>query len=147
MMAESVSAVASIVPGQHGAMMTTRRRKINVHQRPSRIQAQLLRSVKFCTPWPVRTLRRWRSEGLIFSVRWRGRDLYPAFQFGPCDFPWYGMKRMLWHVPKSARGWPLLSWFEARNVILKGRKPSRALKTESTELLIRSIQLFYNVEE
>lgn len=126
--------------------MTARRKKTNADKRANAIKARLRRTVKFSAPWPTATLRRWKSEGLIFSVRWRGGDLYPAFQFGPCDLPWRGVKSILRSVPQDARGWPLLSWFEARNVLLDRRKPSHVLKTRSDRVL-EAAQQFYSLED
>lgn len=122
------------------------RRKNNPYENAKSIKARLKRTVRFASPWPTSTLRRWKREGRLFSVSWRGRDLYPAFQFGPADFPWYGVKRILRVVPQDARGWPLLSWFEARNVLLHHRKPSQVLKLRSA-LVLKAAEQFYSLED
>lgn len=124
----------------------TRRTKTDPHRNASRIKAQLRRTVEFATPWGTATLRRWVREGRIFGVYWRGRYLYPAFQFGPADFPWHGLRFILKVVPEDARGWPLLSWFEARNVLLDRRKPSQVLKTRSDRVL-EAAERFYSLED
>jgi len=82
----------------------TRRKatRIDAYQQASQIKTRLLRTVKFGNPWSTQTLQRWKSEGRVFCIRWRGRDLYPAFQFGPCNFPWYSMKRILYYVHKES---------------------------------------------
>lgn len=113
-------------------------------RKASDIRMRLRRSVKFATPWPLTTLRRWKREGKVFCVYWRHRDLYPAFQFGPCGLPWSRLRKILSIVSKD--GWALLSWFEAPNELLDDRKPSRVLQVRSHEVLEAARQ-FYSVED
>lgn len=45
-------------------------------------------------------------------------------------------------IPRAAHGWPLLSWFEAKNALLAGRKPSEVVATEP-EAAFKAAQRLY----
>jgi len=76
---------------------------------------------------PSATLAKYREQGRLFSVREGRNYLYPRFQFTQDAAPLDAVADVLKVVPADARGWPLLSWFEAPSAVLGGRKPSEVL--------------------
>ena len=74
---------------------------------------------------PSATLAKYREQGRVFSVREGRNYLYPRFQLDAA--PLDAVVDVLKVVPEDARGWPLLSWFEAPSTLLDGRKPSDIL--------------------
>jgi hypothetical protein len=76
---------------------------------------------------PSATLAKYREQGRLFSVREGRNYLYPRFQFTQDAAPLDAIADILKVVPEDARGWPLLSWFEAPSTLLDGRKPSEVL--------------------
>jgi hypothetical protein len=76
---------------------------------------------------PSATLAKYREQGRLFSVREGRNYLYPRFQFDQDTAPLDAVADVLKVVPADARGWPLLSWFEASSTLLGGRKPSEML--------------------
>jgi hypothetical protein len=73
---------------------------------------------------PSATLAKYREQGRLFSVREGRNYLYPRFQFDQDAAPLEAVADVLKVVPEDARGWPLLSWFEAPSTLLGGRTPS-----------------------
>lgn len=82
----------------------------------------------------------------IFAVRSSKRNLYPAFQFNEHAEPLAVMQEILTVVPKKSQGWSLLSWFDAENVLLKGKKPSEAIATEP-EAVFEAAARFYSRDD
>ena len=76
---------------------------------------------------PSATLAKYREQGRLFSVREGRNYLYPRFQFTQDAAPLDAIAEILKVVPEDARGWPLLSWFEAPSTLLGGRKPTEVL--------------------
>lgn len=76
---------------------------------------------------PSATLAKYREQGRLFSVREGRNYLYPRFQFTQDAAPLDAIADVLKVVPEDARGWPLLSWFEAPSTLLGGRKPREVL--------------------
>jgi len=73
---------------------------------------------------PSAALGKYKAQGRLFAVPDGNRDMYPMFQFSSDDAsPKKAIAQILQRVPEPARGWPLLSWFNAENVFLKNRKP------------------------
>jgi hypothetical protein len=91
-------------------------------------------------------LGKYKGEGRVFAVPEGRRDLYPEFQFDESDLPWPAMQQILAAVPADARGWPLLSWFDAPNERLGGRRPREALAKEPAAVLA-AVQRFYSADE
>jgi hypothetical protein len=80
---------------------------------------------------PSAALGKYKSAGRLFAVTDGNRDLYPAFQFSEADSrPKDTIATVLEHVPLEARGWPLLSWFNAPNVFLGNQKPLEAIDSD-----------------
>ena len=79
---------------------------------------------------PSAALGKHKREGRLFAVLDDDRDFYPAFQFSEDAKPKPAIARVLERVPEPARGWPLLSWFNAGNVFLKDQKPMDVIDSD-----------------
>lgn len=121
------------------------------------IRQRLLRSVRFLAAdkwakWrgvrsnPSAALGKYKRQDRVFAVRDSKQDLYPAFQFDENAEPRAEMSQVLQAVPEGARGWPLLSWFEARNELLNGRKPSDLLAIDPAAV-VRAAERFYSRDD
>lgn len=75
-------------------------------------------------------LTQYKTQGRLFSVSEGRRELYPQFQFDDHAAPLPVMADILHAVPADACGWPLLSWFNAGNVLLGGRKPLEVIRQD-----------------
>lgn len=69
---------------------------------------------------------RWKQQGKVFSVPWRGGELYPAFQFLD-GRPHPTVKAILSELPKTMSGWQTAFWFTSTNSWLDGRTPAESL--------------------
>jgi hypothetical protein len=74
------------------------------------------------------------------------RELYPKFQFGGNAEPLAVMAEILEVVPADARGWPLLSWLDAENALLGGRKP-RDLLRENPDGVVKAAADYYSLDD
>lgn len=80
---------------------------------------------------PSAALGKYKADGRLFAVPAGRRYLYPEFQFSEKDGrPKEALTAVLRMVPEAARGWPLLSWFNASNVLLAGRKPLEVIDVD-----------------
>lgn len=68
---------------------------------------------------------RWRNEGRIFAVEYRGQLLYPAFQFNPESFdPLPVISDALKALPRQEMSpWEVGLWWTADNGWLDGARP------------------------
>ena len=69
---------------------------------------------------------RWKREGKLFAVRWRGIDLYPNFQFAD-GVPRPVIKEVLTALPDGMTGWQMAMWFASGNGWLDGATPQDCL--------------------
>lgn len=79
---------------------------------------------------PSAALGKHKREGRLFAVLDNDRDFYPMFQFSEDAKPKPAIAQVLERVPEAARGWPLLSWFNAGNVFLKDQKPMDVIDSD-----------------
>ena len=125
--------------------------------RAIQIRERLLNSVKLldAAKWakwrgvksnPSAALGKYKRQNRVFAVRDSKQDLYPQFQFDENAEPRAGMQQLLQAVPEGVRGWSLLSWLEARNALLGGRKPSDVLAQDPTAV-VRAAERFYSRDD
>lgn len=95
---------------------------------------------------PAAALGKYKRQHRAFAVRSSKQDLYPVFQFDPNAEPLAVMRKIIEAVPTASQGWPLLSWFEARNRLLGGEKPSDLLSTEP-ERVLKAARRFYSRDD
>jgi hypothetical protein len=79
---------------------------------------------------------RWRSEGKVFAVEYRGQRLYPGFQFDPETFaPEPAVAAVLAALPRERMSdWEVALWWTAGNGWLDGERPVELLGDESERL-------------
>jgi hypothetical protein len=74
---------------------------------------------------------RWRKEGRIFGVPYRGHTLYPAFQFDKEGALRPAIARVLAALPREQMSaWETALWWTAANGRLDGRRPVDLLDSE-----------------
>jgi hypothetical protein len=96
---------------------------------------------------PAAALSKHKAKLRVFAVRSGRRDMYPAFQFRPENGePLEIMEKILHAVPEGAHGWPLLSWFNARNELLEGKKPLDLIATKPGAVL-DAAERFYSRDD
>jgi hypothetical protein len=96
---------------------------------------------------PAAALSKHKAKLRVFAVRSGRRDMYPAFQFRPENGePLEIMEKILHAVPEGAHGWPLLSWFDARNELLEGKKPLDLIAT-SPAAVLDAAERFYSRDD
>jgi hypothetical protein len=73
---------------------------------------------------------RWKQQGKVFSLPWRGGELYPAFQFRD-GLPHPSVRAVLSELPKRMSAWQTAFWFTSANGWLEGRMPADCLDDKS----------------
>jgi hypothetical protein len=67
---------------------------------------------------------RWRKEGRIIGVEWKGRNLFPGFQFDEQGAPLPAVADVLGALPRDRMSdWEVALWFTAANGWLSGARP------------------------
>ncbi|HYI09885.1 MAG TPA: hypothetical protein VEK57_12545 [Thermoanaerobaculia bacterium] len=66
---------------------------------------------------------RWKSDGRIFSVVYRGVTYFPGFQFDAEGQPLPVMAEIIKIVGQVAKGWGVALWFTGANGWLGGKRP------------------------
>ena len=81
---------------------------------------------------PSQTVLRWRRSGKIFGINHGGRDLYPAFQFGPDGRPLPIVAEVLEILKRDAdrSDWDNALWFFGDTGWLDGKSPIECLQTD-----------------
>jgi hypothetical protein len=70
---------------------------------------------------------RWKSEGRLFAVPWKGVDQYPLYAINSVNnLPWPALKEIL-KLFAGMDPWRIATWFESSNARLGDRKPREAL--------------------
>lgn len=72
------------------------------------------------------TASRWKGEGRIFSVPWRGSERYPSFQFRD-GRPLDAVRDILTALPDRMSPWEIAFWFVSANPWLDGAPPMDSL--------------------
>ena len=78
---------------------------------------------------------RWRSDGKIFALDYRGRLLYPAFQFDRQGRPKDIIGKVLVMLGDAAGPWQTAIWFTSANGWLDGKRPLDLLDSEPDRVL------------
>ncbi len=72
------------------------------------------------------TASRWKAEGKVFSMPWRGQEIYPAFQFKD-GRPRKAIAAVLSALPDTMSPWERAFWFVSTNGWLDGASPADRL--------------------
>jgi hypothetical protein len=84
---------------------------------------------------------RWRSEGRIFSVEWKGRALYPGFQSDEQGAPLPIVARVLAALPRDRMSeWEVALWWTSANGWLSGARPVDRIHDPEQRPLIDAAQ-------
>jgi hypothetical protein len=86
---------------------------------------------------------RWRAEGKIAAVEWKGRVLYPAFQFDEQGAPFPAVASVLAVLPRDRMSdWEVALWWTAANGWLAGDRPvDRLTGDDAGPLVVAARQL------
>jgi hypothetical protein len=81
---------------------------------------------------PSATGHRWRKQGKVFSISHGGRELYPAFQFGPDGrpLPIIGELLTILAQDKDLTDWDHALWFAGESGWLDGKTPIELLQSD-----------------
>jgi hypothetical protein len=82
---------------------------------------------------PSQTASAWKRSGRIFSVPFRNRQLYPAFEFADGE-PKPVIKKILAALPANMTAWQTAFWFVTGNGWLDGAAPKDVLGDEYSVL-------------
>lgn len=76
------------------------------------------------TTSPSRTSK-WKKQGLIFSIPYKGRNYYPGYALDPQRQyrPRTELKLILETLGAQVTGWELAFWFDSPNSYLGGKRP------------------------
>jgi hypothetical protein len=86
---------------------------------------------------------RWRKEGRIFGVPYRGQTLYPAFQFDDISGNLKpSIRNVLAHLPSNRMSeWERALWWTAANGSLAARRPVDVLDHDPNAVVAAATQL------
>jgi hypothetical protein len=80
------------------------------------------------------TASRWKEQGRIFAVKFKGRQLYPAFQFEHGE-PKPVMQKILAELPSDTTGWERAYFFATPNGYLGQNRPLDLLDKDSDKIV------------
>ena len=78
---------------------------------------------------------RWKAEGRIWSVPYKGQQLWPGFQFDKDGQPHAVIAEVLAALPKAASPWGRTLWFVSANGWLDGERPVDLLASRTEDIL------------
>jgi hypothetical protein len=85
---------------------------------------------------------RWRKEGRIFGVPYRGLTLYPAFQFDADGAVRPAVSRVLAALPRARMSeWEVALWWTSANAAVGGARPVDLLDTRPDDLVPAAARL------
>jgi hypothetical protein len=97
--------------------------------------AQLAEQLGHAAKNKSQTASRWKTDGKAFSVPWRGREEYPAFQFRD-GRPLPVIAAVLSALPDAMTPWQIAFWFVSSNPWLDGKAPCAMLS--DAEAVVRA---------
>jgi hypothetical protein len=82
---------------------------------------------------------RWKKEGRIFSVQWKGVDYYPAFQFSPISGePLPAVQTVLEILGEKRRAWQIALWFYSANAFTPDERPPMEVIGRKPDVVIEA---------
>ncbi len=93
-------------------------------------------SASYSSKNPSSQPNRWKRNGQIFAIHYKGVDLYPAYALDHSEGvrPLPIMGEILKHLADKD-DWQKAFWFEGLNSYLNNRKPKQLLRTQPAEVL------------
>jgi hypothetical protein len=98
--------------------------------------AAIAGSASYSSKNPSSQPNRWKRNGQIFAIHYKGVDLYPAYALDHSEGvrPLPIMSEILKHLADKD-DWQKAFWFEGLNSYLKNRKPKQLLRTQPAKVL------------
>jgi hypothetical protein len=72
---------------------------------------------------PAALANRWKKEGKLFSISWKGKDWYPRYAFDDVIQPRPVIAEVIRTFGGDMDPWRIAAWFESSNARLAGLKP------------------------
>jgi len=72
---------------------------------------------------PAALANRWKKEGKLFSISWKGKDWYPRYAFDAMVQPRPVIAEVIKIFGAYMDPWRVAAWFESSNAWLGGLKP------------------------
>lgn len=72
---------------------------------------------------PAALANRWKKEGKLFSISWKGKDWYPRYAFDDVIQPRPVIAEVIRIFGSGMDPWRIAAWFESSNAWLGGLKP------------------------
>ena len=92
-------------------------------------------------PVPSSSIRRWRRRRMIFGVRYKRRDYFPAFQFRDGNpKPIVGRLLNILHLVRREDNWFLFYWFVGANAWLEPYATPSSLMDANEEAVIEAAE-------
>ena len=88
------------------------------------------------------TAHRWRSEGRIFAVSYRGATVFPGFQFGAEGRPRPVVAEVVRRLGGAVGPWELALWFTTASDRLGGARPVDRLDADPDAVVAAAEALF-----
>jgi hypothetical protein len=76
---------------------------------------------------PAEPASRWKREGRIFAITFKGQDLYPAYQFDGNLQPRPVIAEVVTLFKHKDDPWKIAAWFASVNGWLRGKRPQDCL--------------------
>ena len=126
--------VPSVPPARHmvtEARMTAQARKAVLEGAEWLTAAQIAQLAGFSASNPSAQPNKWKRDGLIFAVRHRSTDYFPAYGLDPAANyrPVKALAKVLRAFGNTKDAWGLAYWFASINSFLGGKRPQDLLAT------------------
>ena len=124
--------VPSVPPPQHmvtEARMTAQARKAVLEGAEWLTAAQIAQLAGFSVSNPSAQPNKWKKDGLIFAIRHRSTDYFPAYGLDPAANyrPVKALAKVLHAFGNTKDAWGLAYWFASVNSFLGGKRPQDLL--------------------
>ena len=83
---------------------------------------------------PAALANRWKREGKLFTISWKGKDWYPRYAFDDVIQPRPVIAEVMRIFGAGMDPWRIAAWFESSNAWLGGLKP-RELMNEPERIV------------
>jgi hypothetical protein len=84
---------------------------------------------------PAALASRWKREGKLFAVHWKGKDWFPRYAFDAAMQPRRAVAEVLKRFGPHVDAWRVAAWFESTNGWLDNRRPREAMDREQDVIL------------
>ncbi|MDB6001137.1 MAG: hypothetical protein JWP52_2836 [Rhizobacter sp.] len=136
--------VPTMAPPEHlmvEARMTARARKAVVESGDWLSAAQIAELAGFSASNPSTQPNKWKKDGLIFAIRLRGCDYFPAYGLDPLanHRPVKAMADVLKAFGELKDAWGSAYWFASVNSFLGGARPQDMLASDPDRVIAAAL--------